>query len=106
MSYFAWAVGERMKGAHTSCPSCAETGPTQIDSKYVVTALFECPECKLRFRVPKESAASSVKFYQRTYKQGFATGMPAPAELAKLLKTKFVGSERDFSTYIAVCRAA
>jgi hypothetical protein len=77
-----------------------------VGRKYLVTMLFECPDCKLKFRVPKEDPAVAKDFYQEAYQEGFTTEMPSPAALAGLLQRKFIGSEKDYSTYIDVCRAA
>ena len=105
VSYLTWAVGQLLKGADRSCPACGGTRTNRIGSKYLVMLLFECPDCKLKFRVPKEDSVAAVNFYQETYKEGFTTEMPSAPALAGLLEKRFTGSDRDFSTYIAVCRA-
>lgn len=105
IAYLTWAVRQMLKGAGRSCPACGGTRTNRIGSKYLVTLLFECQDCKLRFRVPKEDPVDAIHFYQETYKQGFTTEMPSAPALAGLLETKFIGSKKDFSTYIGVCRA-
>jgi hypothetical protein len=77
-----------------------------VGRKYLVTMLCECPDCQLKFRVPKEDPVAAEDFYQEAYQEGFTTEMPSPAVLARLLERKFIGSAKDYSTYIAVCQAA
>ena len=63
---------------------------------------MECPCCALRFRVPKDDAASAASFYERHYDEGFTTALPSGAELQALLSTGFAGHEKDYGPYLAV----
>lgn len=57
------------------------------------------------FRVPKASPEKEVKFYQLDYEQGFTTDCPSPHELTRLKRCSFAGTEKDYSSYVAVLRA-
>ena len=60
---------------------------------------------KIHFRVPKASPEKEVQFYQRDYEQGFTTDCPTPDELTRLKRCCFAGTEKDYSSYVAVLRA-
>jgi len=102
--YLLWAAS-RIAFADKSCPGCGESNTVLLRRKYVVTALYRCPSCEVMFRVPKPSPEREVRFYQRDYKQGFTTDCPAPNELTRLMDCRFVGTEKDYSRYIAVLLA-
>jgi Methyltransferase domain len=104
LRYLLWA-GAHFIGADTSCPACGEARTTLLKRKYGVTALYRCPSCEVMFRVPKPDPEKEAKFYQRDYAQGFTTDCPAAEELAKLKDSSFAGTEKDYSTYLAVLRA-
>lgn len=105
MEYFWWAATHFL-GADTDCPGCGGRSTRLIRRKYLVTALFECPSCHLRFRVPKETAHGSQEFYaQETYQQGFTTSLPSREELTRLLESRFAGMEKDFGSYIEVLQS-
>jgi 2-polyprenyl-3-methyl-5-hydroxy-6-metoxy-1,4-benzoquinol methylase len=57
------------------------------------------------FRVPKPTVEECDEFYQSDYQQGFTTDCPAPDELAKMIDCSFAGTEKDYTSYIAVLRA-
>ena len=103
--YLFW-TGAHFISADTSCPACGESQSTLVRRKYGVTALYRCPSCEVMFRVPKPNPEKEVKFYQRGYKQGFTTDCPAADELGRLKNTSFAGTEKDYSTYISVIKAA
>src|SRR6185437_4483029 len=104
IKYFLWA-GSRYPFSETSCASCSSEDTQKIVRKALVTVLYECNACGLRFRVPKDNVASSEEFYQRAYKQGSTTDYPTPSELDRLTATGFKDSNKDFATYIDVIRA-
>ena len=102
--YFLWAL------AHTrpddrSCPSCSSPLVDEIRRKILVTALMECRNCGLRFRVPKDTAAGSRQFYQRKYEQGFTTDIPSEEQLQAMLSRSFRNTVKDYQTYIDVLKA-
>jgi Zn ribbon nucleic-acid-binding protein len=102
LKYFAWAAS-RMGGSQ-ACPGCEGSDSFQVKRKYLVTTLRECLACGLRFRVPLEEESASNEFYQSEYKQGF--GVPSDEALGGFLARGFSGTEKDFSSYIQVLRAA
>jgi SAM-dependent methyltransferase len=55
-------------------------------------------------RVPTDTPAASLDFYQDDYSQGYTTDCPGPEELKKLIASGFASSERDYSRYIALLR--
>lgn len=72
----------------------------------MVTSLWHCASCDLRFRVPKDDPPRSAEFYQKRYTQGFTTDCPSDTVLASLIATKFADAEKDFRSYVEVLRAA
>jgi len=105
LRYLIWA-GTHFMGADTACPACNEAQTLLLKRKYGVTALYRCPSCEVMFRVPKPSVEAEARFYQKDYNQGFTTDCPDTDELEKLKHDCFSGTERDYSAYIAVLRAA
>lgn len=77
-----------------------------IKRKWLVTMLYECETCGLRFRFPKDRPQGASKFYEQDYEAGFTTAMPGPEALRELLATGFGGHEKDYSSYIGVLAAA
>lgn len=71
----------------------------------MVTQLMRCDECGLLFRVPTTSVGENAKYYQARYRQGFTTDMPEADELARLLETKFTGTEKDYSRFDGIFAA-
>lgn len=87
------------------CPSCDCARSTLVSRKHLITALRRCADCSLLFRTPTVSSAENAHFYQETYDQGFDSDTPAPAELARLLSTRFSGTGKDYAPYIAILSA-
>ncbi len=58
------------------------------------------------FRVPKGDPEESARFYQSDYEQGFTTDCPSAEQLRALLASGFVDTEKDYSPYVQVLRAA
>jgi hypothetical protein len=70
-----------------------------------VTRLVRCPSCRLLYRAPTDPPALDEIFYQRDYSEGYTTDCPRREDLLAFLKNHFIGSERDYSSKIAVVRA-
>jgi transcription elongation factor Elf1 len=89
-----------------SCPFCESKNVKVIDRKYLVTRLFECQDCHLYFRHPKDKQSFNVDFYQEAYTEyGITTNIPVPEELAVLKKQNFKNSEKDYSDKIESIKA-
>lgn len=58
------------------------------------------------FRVPKSNVGRETTFYQSRYREGFTTDCPSDQQLATLKQTSFKETEKDYSAYIDVVRAA
>jgi SAM-dependent methyltransferase len=56
--------------------------------------------------MPKDEAPRSAAFYQEEYTQGFTTDCPSDTVLASLVASRFADSEKDFTPYVEVLRAA
>lgn len=102
--YLVWAAVHGIT-ADTSCPGCTSAATLLLKRKMLVTCLFECNTCGLRFRVPKETEAASKSFYQEEYEQGFTSTLPSTHDLRLLLARGFVGHEKDYSEYVQVLMA-
>lgn len=104
LDYLRWALAQFGRADH-ACPGCGRATARSVKRKFVVTALYECGTCHLRFRVPKDSVTKAEELYRtEQYRQSFTTTMPGTEELERLLRTKFKGTEKDFAEYIAVLR--
>lgn len=105
IGYLGWAMFASI-GADTTCPACGNQIAELVRRKYVVTSLYGCPNCHIRFRVPKESAKRADKLYKNEkYRQEFTTTLPDSEQLSKLLKSQFRMSDKDFTSYIAVLKS-
>ena len=103
-AYILWA-GSSLFNQNGDCPFCENNQTHLVKRKALVTALYECPDCGLRFRVPKDDADALYRFYQTHYQQGFTTEMPSPVELQELVQNHFRGSPKDYAKYIQVLNA-
>jgi len=103
IKYFLWA-GVHYPFSETSCPACGEVDTERVVRKALVTTLYECRGCGLRFRFPKDTLKRSEEFYQHAYQETVTTDCPLPAELEQLIATGFKESGRDFADYIDVIR--
>lgn len=106
LNYFLLSLKKYLKGQGFNCPSCNSNESNLIKRKYFVTSLRRCKSCHLLFRAPTTSAEENEKFYEKSYKhvgsQGFSTDCPDDKTLSKLLETKFLGHERDYSNFINI----
>jgi len=82
------------------CPSCGRAGGPPVARKYLVTALRRCGHCGLLFRTPTTSEAENAAFYQEDYTQEMTTEMPGREHLDGMLRDSFVGTEKDYSSYL------
>lgn len=104
IQYFLESGAKRFLGKGAACPSCGETRGSVVDTKYAVTQLRRCQQCRLLFRVPTTSSEESRAFYQRSYSQGFTTSLPSEAELRLHVDSGFNG-EKSYKAYIDVLDA-
>jgi 2-polyprenyl-3-methyl-5-hydroxy-6-metoxy-1,4-benzoquinol methylase len=102
--YFLWAL-KNLKNRELSCPFCKGSDTRLIRRKALVTSLWECQACGLRFRIPKDLAEEAFDYYQRRYRQELTTACPSESELAKLVEAKFSGSPVEFREYIEILKA-
>jgi hypothetical protein len=102
LQYLLWAGTRACLAPDKKCPGCGSAGTTLVRRKYLVTSLWECTACALRFRVPKDQLDSAEDFYQEAYTEGFTTDCPSPETLESLISTGFAGTEKDYSAYLSV----
>ena len=88
-----------------NCPSCGSDKKDHISRKYFVTALKRCNKCQLLFRVPSTTHNENNQFYQNSYNEGYTTDFPNETILKKLISSKFINSNRDYSCYINILNA-
>ena len=90
-----------------TCPNCQSRRAIKVDQKYIVTRLFECEDCYLQFRHPVDSKNFSKSFYQSDYvqKDELTTDLPSRQELDALLRTNFVGSNKNVKRVIDLFKA-
>ncbi len=104
--YLITCTKKQFKSEGFSCPSCGYSDSTVIDRKYMVTSLRRCKRCQLLFRAPTTTSKENASFYQKAYTQGFTTDLPSDDQLKTYLSKAFLGTERDYSTYIDIVRKA
>jgi 2-polyprenyl-3-methyl-5-hydroxy-6-metoxy-1,4-benzoquinol methylase len=95
----------KIRNQDLSCPSCQSLATRLIHRKMMVVSLYECLDCGLRFRVPKDKTDDTIQFYQSDYDAGFTTTLPSDEELEQLFKADFKVGEKDFNEYISVLSA-
>lgn len=106
LSYWLKSAEKRLRGQGGACPSCGSLASSVIARKYLITELRRCETCRLLFRSPTTSQHENSEFYQERYSQGFTTSVPSQHEVDQLISREFRGTEKDYSAYIAVLRAA
>lgn len=57
------------------------------------------------YRLPTDAPRVAEQFYQREYTEGFTSTCPTAAALAALIAVGFTGTDRDYTTWIAVLHA-
>lgn len=102
--YLIWAANH-LPNANTVCPSCGSRDSKVTKRKFIVTALHCCQDCGLLFRVPKQTAEEANEFYQDAYQSGMTTELPNEHQLERFKETQFIGTKKDYTTYIDVLRA-
>ncbi|MGA9995547.1 MAG: class I SAM-dependent methyltransferase [Pyrinomonadaceae bacterium] len=98
-NYLLWAISHYLL-ADKSCPSCGSSATQFIKRKYLVTCLYECVSCKLRFRIPKDTLVKNHEFYQDDYTEGFTTDLPSDDDLNRMMSISFKDTEKDLSSDI------
>jgi len=66
---------------------------------------MRCSSCRLLFRAPTDPPRLHQRFYNRDYSEGYTTDCPSREALDALVKNRFIGSERDYSSKIDVVLA-
>jgi transcription elongation factor Elf1 len=105
LQYLKCAATTWLLDRDRQCPACNSSDICLVRRKYLVTSLWECEFCGLRFRMPRDHGLDTVEFYQDEYSEGFTTDCPSEVILSTLIERKFVGSEKDFSAYIGVLKS-
>lgn len=105
LEYFFASLAKTILREGRACPSCGHAESTTIDRKYGVTRLVRCGSCGLLYRLPTTREAEYRRFYQNNYAEGFTTELPSTEKLAEMKRQNFAGTEKDYSTYLAVLRA-
>lgn len=105
LSYLLSSARRCFDNSRLTCPSCGSAESEITDRKWAFTSLRECKKCALLFRAPTTSPEENQAFYQRAYSQGFTTDTPESDVLQTLRKTRFRGSEKDYSQIIGMLRA-
>ncbi|MDB4414889.1 class I SAM-dependent methyltransferase [bacterium] len=87
-----------------TCPSCQSPDVSIIDRKYIVTRLFECNQCHLYFRHPKDNISFNKEFYQDDYQQegGFTTDLPDDNSLETFIGNNFDNSDKSVKPFLNV----
>lgn len=99
VSYLLSGLTGRVSG-FPACPGCGTRSDSAIDRKYFHT-LHDCSVCGMLFRFPAENEAGMKAFYQTDYVEpGLTTECPDEDELAALMSSGFVGSDKDFGHQI------
>lgn len=104
VKYFIWAL-KNFKNRDLSCPFCKSDDTRLIRRKALITSLWECQSCGLRFRVPQDNSEESYDYYQSRYQQRLVTECPSESELEALVKDNFCGSPLYCQKKIAIFQA-
>ena len=88
-----------------TCPACSSSLAKRIDRKGV-HGLYECEECILLYRYPREKSDEMEAFYQGRYAEpGLTTDLPTEKELEHLLSSEFSNSSKDFTWHIEILKS-
>jgi 2-polyprenyl-3-methyl-5-hydroxy-6-metoxy-1,4-benzoquinol methylase len=104
ITYLGISLKKKILREGLTCPSCGSKQSQQVDSKYLVTSLQRCDNCRLLFRIPTTSQLENNKFYQKNYSQGFTSEMPSDEQLEKLFKGKELFKKKEYDAYIRVLK--
>jgi len=104
LGFFCRMLLQRARNQARTCPYCSSRNLYLIGRKKVVMDVLQCAECHLIFRYPLDDIRASWRYYQKSYKSGFVTGIPE-AVLDSYLEKNFAGSPLDVSSKINVLRA-
>ncbi len=90
--------------SNKNCPSCTCNRVKLVQRKYFVTRLFECQECNLMFRHPKDTMSFNKNFYQDEYKQegGITTDLPTENELKELISNNFNLTDKNVLNFVKI----
>jgi len=105
LRYFARSAWLSTRADRRRCPNCGCAEFDLVKRKYVFTALRRCQNCRILYRTPTDSPSLNSNFYQDTYSSGFTTDCPTPDLLAKLKRTGFRESPKDFAPRISLLQA-
>lgn len=84
------------------CPHCGSAEQTIEARKYGVIRIQRCKACGLCYTDPIYRSWLWDAFYDSAYDQGdLTTRLPDPSELDRLVRTRFAGTNKDFSATIA-----
>ena len=88
--------------SNKDCPFCGSSDVSIDDRKYLVSRLFECNSCHLKFRHPKDDQRTNFEFYTNEYEEtdGITTDLPSKDELQQLVDSRFAGSPKNADRYI------
>ena len=67
LSYAARLLGARVMRQPKHCPYCGNERTERLARKKLLAELRRCPECRLQFRYPRDSAAHNARYYQSAY---------------------------------------
>jgi 2-polyprenyl-3-methyl-5-hydroxy-6-metoxy-1,4-benzoquinol methylase len=87
------------------CPNCGAAQTAAVDSKYFITHLLRCANCKLQFRHPTDTQEFLNDFYQSAYQASYSsetrsiTDLPDDATLARLMRENFP-DKRNHTAFI------
>ncbi len=88
------------------CPYCRSPSTETIARKHLLVKVRRCGACHLCFTDPLYQSSVLGKLYDRAYSaEGSTTELPNPAELARLTRTCFAGTDKDFRERIERLRA-
>lgn len=104
LKYFLDSFIKTVKSKDLACPSCGHHAYDVVDSKYGVTRLVRCSNCKLLHRIPTTTDEEYRNYYQEDYSEGFTTELPSVDSLDEMKRLRFAGTEKDYSKYIEVLR--
>lgn len=99
-SYFGRSLLRSLDPERRSCPNCGCAESSILKRKYLVTALAQCSDCRILYRVPTDDSDFNEEFYQSEYTSGFTTDCPSAEDLEQFVATGFQGTPKDFSKWI------
>lgn len=104
-AYFLSSLARLTSPNALRCANCGSRRSEAVARKYGIFTLRRCTDCRLLFRAPVDPPGHGEEFYQEEYAEGVTTDMPSPEALEELKRSRFAGTNADYTARIELLRS-